>query len=88
MEAYVNALLIAIPSFSFLVLIEIAYGHYKGFQTYSFYDTLTSLTSGMTQIIKNSLGLIVILISYPFLLKNFSITSLNDTYLYYHIIRI
>tara|TARA_B100000530_G_scaffold70265_1_gene41406 strand:- start:825 stop:1940 length:1116 start_codon:yes stop_codon:yes gene_type:complete len=35
----------------------------------------------MTQIIKNSLGLIVILISYPFLLKNFSITSLNDTYL-------
>ena len=81
MEAYVNALLIAIPSFSFLVLIEIAYGHYKGFQTYSFYDTLTSLTSGMTQIIKNSLGLIVILISYPFLLKNFSITSLNDTYL-------
>ena len=45
MEEYVNALLIAIPSFTLLVLIEIGYGHYKGFQTYSFYDTLTSLTS-------------------------------------------
>ena len=81
MEEYVNALLIAIPSFTLLVLIEIGYGHYKGFQTYSFYDTLTSLTSGMTQIIKNSLGLIVILISYPFLLTKLSIISLNDTYL-------
>ena len=55
MEEYVNALLIAIPSFTLLVLIEIGYGHYKGFQTYSFYDALPSLTSGMTQIIKNSL---------------------------------
>ena len=63
MEAYINALLVAIPSFSLLVLLEIAYGHFKGFQTYSFNDTLTSMTSGITQTIKNSLGLIFILIS-------------------------
>tara|TARA_B100001758_G_C18389426_1_gene601976 strand:- start:780 stop:2039 length:1260 start_codon:yes stop_codon:yes gene_type:complete len=80
MEAYVNALLIAIPSFSVLILLEIAYGHFKGFQTYTFSDTLTSLTSGITQTIKNSLGLVFILISYPFLLKNLSIISLSETY--------
>ena len=77
MEAYVNALLIAIPSFSILILLEIAYGHFKGFQTYTFSDTLTSLTSGITQTIKNSLGLVFILISYPFLLKNLSIINLS-----------
>ena len=81
MEAYINALLIAIPSFSILVLFEVAYGHFKGFQTYSFSDTITSLTSGMTQIIKNSLGLIIILISYPFLFDNLSLIRLNDTYI-------
>ncbi|MDG2372393.1 MAG: sterol desaturase family protein [Flavobacteriaceae bacterium] len=80
MEAYTNALLIAIPSFSFLVLLEITYGHLKGFQTYTFTDTLTSMTSGITQTIKNSLGLIVVLISYPFLLEKISIFSLPNNY--------
>jgi len=80
MEAYINALLVAIPSFSLLVLLEIAYGHFKGFQTYSFNDTLTSMTSGITQTIKNSLGLIFILISYPFLLEKISMISLPNTF--------
>ena len=80
MEAYINALLVAIPSFSLLVLLEITYGHFKGFQTYSFNDTLTSMTSGITQTIKNSLGLIFILISYPFLLEKISMISLPNTF--------
>ena len=80
MEAYINALLVAIPSFSLLVLLEIAYGHFKGFQTYSFNDTLTSMTSGITQTIKNSLGLIFILISYPFLFEKISMISLPNTF--------
>jgi sterol desaturase/sphingolipid hydroxylase (fatty acid hydroxylase superfamily) len=79
MQAYINALLIAIPSFSLLVLLEIAYGHFKGFQTYTFNDTLTSLTSGITQTIKNSLGLIIILISYPYLLEKISLITLPDS---------
>jgi sterol desaturase/sphingolipid hydroxylase (fatty acid hydroxylase superfamily) len=79
MQAYINALLIAIPSFSLLVLLEIAYGHFKGFQTYTFNDTLTSLMSGITQTIKNSLGLIIILISYPYLLTKISLTTLPDS---------
>tara|TARA_B110000444_G_scaffold253046_1_gene283253 strand:- start:1386 stop:2645 length:1260 start_codon:yes stop_codon:yes gene_type:complete len=84
MEAYINALLIAIPSFSLLVLFEIIYGHFKGFQTYTFSDTLTSITSGIAQVIKNSLGLILILISYPFLLEKISIIILpNNLWLWF-----
>ena len=78
MEAYINALLFAIPSFSLLVLLEIAYGHFKGFQTYTFNDTIASMTSGITQTIKNSLGLILILVSYPFLLEKISLITLPN----------
>ena len=78
MEAYINALLFAIPSFNLLVLLEIAYGHFKGFQTYTFSDTIASMTSGITQTIKNSLGLILILVSYPFLLEKISLITLPN----------
>ena len=80
MEAYINALLIAIPSFSLLVVLEIIYGHFKGFQTYTFSDTISSMTAGITQIIKNSLGLILILISYPFILEKISIFTLPNNF--------
>ena len=79
MEAYVSALLIAIPSFTIMVILEIAYGHFKGLQTYTFSDTLTSLTSGITQTIKNSLGLVFILISYPFLVDKIAIIFIPET---------
>ena len=53
MEAYANALLFAVPIFMLLVLVEIFYGHLKGKQTYTFMDTISSLSSGLTNIIKD-----------------------------------
>mgnify|MGYP001133407542 CR=1 FL=1 len=70
MGAYAAVLLWAIPGFFVLVLIEIAYGHFAKKQTYTLMDTLASLSSGMTNVIKDVLGLALILISYPFILKN------------------
>ena len=67
MNAYANALLYAIPAFVVLVLIEIAYGHVVKNQKYRFFDTLSSLSSGVTNVLKDSLGLALVLISYPFL---------------------
>ncbi|MEK9788159.1 MAG: sterol desaturase family protein, partial [Flavobacteriaceae bacterium] len=79
MEAYAAVLLWAIPGFFVLVLIEIAYGHFTGKQTYSFMDTLASLSSGMTNVIKDVLGLALVLISYPFLLKHLRFIELEST---------
>ena len=79
MEAYANALLIAIPGFLVLILIEVLYGHYKGKQTYRFMDTLASLSSGVTNILKDSLGLAIILISYPWLVELISVYSFEDS---------
>ena len=44
MNTYAAVLLWAIPAFLILVLIEIAYGHLKKKQTYTFMDTLSSLS--------------------------------------------
>lgn len=79
MEAYAAVLLWAIPGFFVLVVIEIAYGHFTNKQTYTLMDTLASLSSGMTNVIKDVLGLALILISYPFLMSHLSLIKLEST---------
>ena len=69
MDAYAAVLLWAIPGFLVLVLAEILYGYFTKNQSYTFMDTLASLSSGMTNILKDVLGLGILLISYPFLLE-------------------
>ena len=85
MNTYAAVLLWAIPGFLVLVLIEIAYGHFIKKQTYTFMDTLASLSSGMTNIIKDVLGLAFILISYPFVLRHLGIFQLESSIALYGI---
>ena len=54
MDAYAAVLLWAIPGFLVLVLAEILYGYFTKNQSYTFMDTLASLSSGMTNILKGS----------------------------------
>ncbi len=79
METYAKALLIAIPFFIGLVVFEMVYGYFVKRQTYHVMDTVSSLSSGLTNIIKDSLGLVVVLISYPFLLEHLSVFSIKST---------
>ena len=83
MEIYANVLLWVIPIFFVLILLEIIYGYIKKNQTHTFMDTLSSLSSGMTNILKDVLGLVVIVISYPFLLDNLSIYSIENSLIIY-----
>lgn len=83
MEVYANALLYAIPFFIVLVLVEIAYGYFIKNQTHNAMDTISSLSSGLTNIIKDSLGLVVIIISYPFLLEHLALFNIEATWLVY-----
>ncbi|WP_046745305.1 sterol desaturase family protein [Kordia zhangzhouensis] len=83
MEAYANALLYAIPFFFVLMLIEIAYGYFVKNQTHSVNDTISSVSSGLTSIIKDSLGLAVILVSYPFLLEYLALITIPETWYTY-----
>tara|TARA_B100000767_G_scaffold271317_1_gene296701 strand:+ start:24484 stop:25740 length:1257 start_codon:yes stop_codon:yes gene_type:complete len=83
MEMYAKVLLIALPSFLVLILIEIFYGVWTKKQTYGFMDTLSSLSSGTTNLIKDVLGIGIILISYPFLKENLAIIRIEETILLY-----
>ena len=81
MEAYATALLYAIPFFIVLMLIEIFYGYFVKNQQHKLMDTVSSISSGMTNIVKDSLGLGVIIVSYPYLLDNLALTEVKATWL-------
>ncbi|MDG1974178.1 MAG: sterol desaturase family protein [Flavobacteriaceae bacterium] len=83
MDAYASLLMWVIPGFLVLMTIEILYGHFKGNQTYSFMDTLSSLSSGMTNILKDSLGLILIIIPYPYILSSIQTFNLESSLILY-----
>lgn len=81
METYAKALLYAIPFFVVLMLIEISYGYFRKNQKYKVMDTVSSISSGLTNIVKDSLGLGVILVSYPFLVEHLAITHIKATWM-------
>ena len=81
MESYATALLYAIPFFTILLGIEILYGYFIKNQKYKVMDTVSSLSSGFTNIVKDTLGLGFILVSYPFLLEHLALTEIKATWL-------
>lgn len=83
MQAYADALLIAIPFFIFLLMIEMAYSKWVKKTVYRPLDTISSLSSGLTNIIKDSLGLVLVLISYPFLVEHLALFNIESTWLVY-----
>jgi sterol desaturase/sphingolipid hydroxylase (fatty acid hydroxylase superfamily) len=83
METYAKALLYAIPFFTLLVLFEVLYGVLMKKQTYRTLDTISSLSSGLTNIIKDSLGLVIMIVSYPFLLEHLAIFSIENSVIVY-----
>ena len=85
MNTYANVLTIAIPIFFSLVLVEILYGLISKKYYYNLMDTLSSLSSGITNLLKDLLGIGVIIISYPFIKKSISIVELNESIFLYSI---
>lgn len=81
MESYATALLYATPFFIGLVLVEILYGRFVKNQKHRLMDTVSSLSSGLTNVVKDSLGLVLILISYPFLLEHLALVEIKATWL-------
>ena len=83
MEAYGKILLIAMPAFLLLVLLEKWYGWKKGFETVRNMDMISSLSSGVTNVTKDVLGLSVALISYDWLVTHVAFTSIKATWVVY-----
>jgi alkylglycerol monooxygenase len=83
MEQYGKILLIAMPVFLLLVLLEKWYGWRKGYDTVKNMDMISSLSSGVTNVTKDVLGISVAIISYQWLLNHFALTHIKLSWLTY-----
>ena len=83
METYGKILLIAMPAFLVLVLFEKWWGWRKGKDTVRNMDMISSLSSGVTNVTKDVIGLYFVILSYPFFLKYLAFTHIQSTILVY-----
>jgi sterol desaturase/sphingolipid hydroxylase (fatty acid hydroxylase superfamily) len=79
MEAYGKILLIAMPAFLFLVLFEKWWGWFKGKDTGRNMDMISSLSSGITNVTKDVLGLSISILTYGWLVNRVSIVQIQST---------
>ena len=85
MDTYANILLITIPIFLVLIIIEISYGVWKNDLKHSYMDTISSLSSGFTNLMVDILGLGIIILSYPFFYERLKVIELEESVLLYFI---
>lgn len=79
METYGFVLLFAIPFFLVLMIIEYVYQWKIGEKFSPSMDTISSLSSGLTNSIKDILGLSVSIISYGYLVDNLSLFHIESS---------
>ncbi len=81
MDAYAQVLLIAIPFFIGLIIIEALYSWKVGKFSFRSMDTISSLTSGTTNTLKSILKLSVVIISYEWLVQHVAMMDIKITWL-------
>jgi len=79
METYGKILLIAMPAFLLLVLLEKWYGWRKGNDTVRHMDMISSLSSGITNVTKDVLGISIAIISYEWLVAHVALVQMPTT---------
>lgn len=83
MEAYGKILLIATPAFLLLVLFEKWYGWQKGMDTVRNMDMISSMSSGVTNVTKDVLGLSLAIVTYPWLVNQLAFTHIESSIIVY-----
>ncbi|MCB0577971.1 MAG: sterol desaturase family protein [Phaeodactylibacter sp.] len=83
MEAYASVLNYAIPFFMSLLLLEALAAWLKGEEVLRSMDTLSSLSSGLTNVIKDVLGLTVVVVSYGWFVDHVALLEIRPTWMAY-----
>lgn len=78
METYGKILLIAMPVFLALVLLEKWYGVIKGKDTVRNMDMISSLSSGITNVTKDVLGITTAIITYGWLVDKIAVVHIES----------
>jgi sterol desaturase/sphingolipid hydroxylase (fatty acid hydroxylase superfamily) len=83
MEAYGHILLFAMPAFLLLVLFEKWYGWRKDKDTVRNMDMISSLSSGVTNVTKEVLGLTFVILGYSWLVQHIALMHIGTSVLTY-----
>ncbi|WP_309597399.1 sterol desaturase family protein [Flavobacterium davisii] len=83
METYGKILIIAMPVFLFLIIVEKLYGYYKRIDYAPIMDSISSLSSGMTNATRDVLGLSISIISYEIMVSKIAIFHIKESALAY-----
>ena len=81
MSIYVKLLFVAIPSFIVLILLEEFFAKKKGLTVSTHEDMISSLSSGMTNTIKDTLKVGIAIISYAWLVDKITIFKIEPLWL-------
>ncbi|WP_367752765.1 sterol desaturase family protein [Flavobacterium sp. WC2430] len=79
MEEYGKILIIAMPLFLVLIIIEKMYDLYKGENHVPLMDSVSSISSGITNAVKDVLGLSITFISYEWIVSKIAIYHIENT---------
>lgn len=85
METYAAVLAYAIPGFVGLIIIESLAARWKGVQVNRPADTISSLSSGITNTLKTLMGLAVVIFSYQWLVEHWAFFDLPASWWVYAI---
>lgn len=83
MEEYGKILLIAMPVFLVLIIIEKLYGIFKNKDYAPIMDSVASINSGMTNVTKSVLGLSIVIVSYQWMVDHLALFHVQNTLLVY-----
>ena len=81
MKYIVKSLFFAIPIFTILIIIEAIIAHYRNIPINRAEDVISSLSSGLTNIIRDGIKFSIIIISYAWLVENIAIYKLEPIWL-------
>lgn len=83
METFAGALKFVLPIFILLIIIEMIVAKVRNKQVITSMDTVSSLSSGITNVLSKVLGLTIYIITYDFLLKHFTVFKIESTAVQY-----
>ncbi len=79
METYARVLSYAIPGFVLLIILESVIARWKGLKINRPMDVISSISSGMTNTLKNILGLSVVIISYGWMVEHLALFEIRSS---------
>lgn len=83
MDTYAQALNIGIPFFIVLILLEAFIAKHKGIIVNHGADTISSISSGITNVVKDVLGLSIAIIGYGWLVEHLALFTITSTWIVY-----